>query len=268
MNKLTLLFLLSLTFITTGCEWFEYHPYDAQVHGETHINAKNIAKIEEACAGKESFRFVFLGDTQRSYDDTEAAIKWINQRYDIDFVVHGGDISDFGLTKEFLWQRDLMNKLKVPYVVLLGNHDCLGNGQKVFKEVFGEFNFSFMAGNTKFVCLNTNAIEFDYSMPVPDFEFIEKELTDDNPAHEKTIVVMHAPPFNEQFNNNVAKVFQRYITGFPQLQFCLNAHEHRISEADLFEDGVIYYGTSNIHKRKFLLFSLTSDNYTYEIIDF
>lgn len=251
-----------------SCDWFEYHPYDAQISGETHINIKNIAKIEEACSGKETIRFIFLSDTQRGYDETEDAIKHINQKHDIDFVIHGGDISDFGLTKEFLWQRDLMNKLKVPYVVLLGNHDCLANGKKVFREVFGDFNFSFMAGNTKFVCLNTNAIEFNHSIPVPDFEFIERELEDTNPENEKTVVVMHAPPYNEQFNNNVAKVFQRYINEFPKLQFCLFGHEHRLREEDIFEDGVMYYGTPNILKRTFLKFTLTPDDYTYEVIEF
>ena len=39
----------------------------------------------------------------------------INKRDDIDFVIHGGDMSDFGVTDEFLWQRDIMNKLRVPY---------------------------------------------------------------------------------------------------------------------------------------------------------
>ncbi|MDL2291610.1 metallophosphoesterase, partial [Bacteroides sp. OttesenSCG-928-F21] len=248
--------------------WFEYHPYDGKIQGETDINRKNIARIEKACADKETIRFVFMGDTQRSYDDTEDFIKLINQRSDIDFVIHGGDISDFGLTNEFLWQRDLMNRLKVPYVVLLGNHDCLANGNEVFQKVFGDYNFSFMAGNHKFICLNTNAIEFDYSMPVPDFEFIEKELADNNPKHEKSIVVMHAPPYNEQFNNNVARVFQKYITQFPDLEFCLHAHTHSVSASDIFEDGIIYYGCANIAKRNYLLYTLTPDNYIYESIDF
>lgn len=258
----------SLLFLTTSCDWFEYHPYDAQVRGETHINLKNRARIEEACAEKETIRFAFLSDTQRWYDETEDAVKFINTKQDIDFVIHGGDISDFGLTKEFLWQRDILNKLKVPYVVLLGNHDCLGNGNKVFREVFGDYNFSFMAGNIKFVCLNTNAIEFDYSIPVPDFEFIEKELNDQNPLHQKTVVAMHAAPFDEQFNNNVARVFQRYITEFPGLMFCINGHGHKLSEEDLFDDGIIYYETPNIAKRTFLLFTITPDDYTYEVIEY
>ena len=30
----------------------------------------------------------------------------------------------------------------------------------------------------EFVCLNTNAMEFDYSRPIPDFTFLEKEIID------------------------------------------------------------------------------------------
>jgi hypothetical protein len=51
-------------------------------------------------------------------------------------------------------------------------------GEEVYTKVFGEDNFSFIAGNVKFVCLNTNAIEYDYSHPVPDFDFIENALAD------------------------------------------------------------------------------------------
>ena len=53
-----------------------------------------------------------MGDSQRWYDATEDFVKEINKRDDIDFVIHGGDMSDFGVTKEFLWQRDIMNGLK------------------------------------------------------------------------------------------------------------------------------------------------------------
>ena len=51
-----------------------------------------------------------------------------------------------------------MNGLHVPYVALIGNHDCLGTGAETYKAVFGPTNFSFIAGDVKFVCLNTNAL--------------------------------------------------------------------------------------------------------------
>ena len=107
-----------------------------------------------------------------------------------------------------MWVRDIMGKLKVPYVALLGNHDILGNGMDVFLKVYGDENFSFRAGNTKFVCMNTNALEFDYSHPVPDFTFMYNELQD-TVGCSRTVPVMHVQPFNVEFNNNVAHGFHR-----------------------------------------------------------
>ena len=52
-----------------------------------------------------------------------------NGRDDIDFVIHGGDYTEFGVTKEFEWAVERLNQLRVPYVGLIGNHDILGNGQ-------------------------------------------------------------------------------------------------------------------------------------------
>ena len=158
--------------------------------------------------------------------------------------------------------------LEIPYVGLIGNHDLLGNGEDVYLELFGEENFAFIAGNTKFICLNTNALESDYSNPVPNFTFLKQELQDTTRHYARTIVAMHARPGSEQFDNNVKDIFQEYILKFPSLQFCLNAHNHQLQKDDLFGDGIIYYGCSNIAKRNYLLFTLTPNNYTYEVIDF
>lgn len=268
MKKKNINAFLACLLVLSGCELIDYHPYDVRIKGETDVNAKNIEKIEANCKGKTTIRFVSMGDSQRWYDETEKCVNSINQLKDIDFVLHGGDMSDFGLTDEFLWQRDIMNGLKVPYVVLLGNHDCLGTGRETYRKVFGPANFSFIAGNVKFVCLNTNALEFDYSEPIPDFNFIEDQLTERKDEFEKTVVSMHARPGADVFNNNVCKVFQHYITQYPGLQFCTVAHDHVVSVDDLFGDGVIYYGSDCMKHRSYLLFTITPDNYTYEVVNF
>lgn len=251
-----------------GCDMIEYHPYDGRIKGEKNINAKNIEKIEEVCANKDTIRFAILSDTQRWYDETEDCVKNINKRNDLDFVIHGGDLSDFGLTREFEWQRNILNKLKVPYVALLGNHDCLANGEQVFTTIFGKANFSFIAGDVKFVCLNTNALEFDYSRPVPDLDFIEHERTADSTLFKRTVFAMHVPPFDKQFNNNLARHFQEDITRFPDLLFCIHGHTHRLEVNDFFDDGIIYYGCENISKRSYLVFTITPDKYEYEVVKF
>lgn len=266
MKKLFTILLLPL--LLSSCDMFDYHPYDGRLKGQESVSRKNIIKIEEKLAGKTNFKFAFISDTQRWYDDTKDVVKHINDRNDIDFVLHGGDVADFGLTKEFMWQRDILGKLNVPYVVVIGNHDFLANGQDVFFRIFGDFNFSFMAGNVKFVCLNTNALEHDYSHPIPDFKFIRDQNNNDNKTHQKTIVAMHARPFSEQFNNNVADIFQDEIKKYPSLQFCLNGHDHRMAIDDLFEDGITYYGVPNIHKRKYFTFTITDNKYEYEVVEF
>ncbi|MBQ8502634.1 MAG: metallophosphoesterase [Bacteroides sp.] len=268
MKRTKLFYYLLFTLIVSGCDMIDYHPYDVRISGETNINARNIEKIEQNCKDKEIIRFVTMGDSQRWYDETEDFVKHVNQRNDIDFVIHGGDFSDFGVTNEFLWQRDILNKLKVPYVGLIGNHDCLGTGEETYRAVFGDPNFSFIAGRIKFVCLNTNAIEYDYTRPIPDFNFIENEIGNRQEEYDKTVVSMHIRPYCDEFNNNVARVFQRYITEFPNLQFCTAAHEHRVFEEDVFGDGIMYYMSDCMKHRNYYIFTLTPEGYEREVVYF
>ena len=264
------LLLLLLIVCFTSCEMLESHPYDAHITGERGINAKNCERIEEAMKGKKTFRFAMISDTQRWYDETEKVVEKINERGDIDFVLHGGDQSDFGATKEFLWMRDIMKGFQMPFVCVLGNHDCLGTGEDVYKAIYGNPNFAFTAGNVRFICLNTNAMEYDYSQPVPDFGFMEDELTDLPEGIEKTVFLMHVKPYEFIFNNNVARVFQEYVKQFPNVQFCLYGHEHQLTVDDLFGDGILYYQCPNIGKRTYLVFTIKegTHEYDYEAVEF
>jgi 3',5'-cyclic AMP phosphodiesterase CpdA len=268
--KQILFFAALLTLACTSCDMFEAHPYDGHVSGEREVNTRNIDRIEQKLAGRREFRFAMISDTQRWYDETEDVVKALNARGDIDFVIHGGDQSDFGATHEFEMQRDILNGLDMPYVILLGNHDCLGTGEDTYKAIYGPTNFAFTAGNVRFICLNTNALEYDYSEPVPDFTFIDDETENMPTEVEKTIVAMHVPPFNLIFNNNVAKLFEYCIWQFPNTQFCLYGHNHYLSVDDFFEEGMLYYQCPNIYKRQYLVFTIHEGehDYDYEVVDF
>ena len=244
------------------------HQRKPEADGECGINAKNIARIEAPTAGKSAIRFAVISDTQRWYDETREAVSALNARGDIDFVLHTGDMADFGMKAEFERQRDILNRLHVPYVVLLGNHDCLATGEEIFRTIFGDFNTAFTAGNVRILCLNTNALEFDLREAVPNFEFIETELTEFPPEASKTIVAMHAKPYTEQFGDNVAKGFQYLVTRFPGLQCCINGHGHNYKVVDLFGDGVLYHECDNIAKRSYLLFTVNDEGYACERIEF
>ena len=263
-----LLYPSFLCLLIAGCDMIDYHPYDVHISGETDVNAHNIAQIEQNCQNKTTIRFVTMGDSQRWYDETDDFVSHLNKRDDIDFVIHGGDVSDFGVTDEFLWQRDIMNKLKIPYVVLLGNHDCLGTGEETYRVIFGDPNFSFIAGRVKFVCLNTNALEYDYSEPVPDFTFMENEITNRRDEFEKTVICMHARPYTDVFNDNVAKVFQHYVKQYAGIQFCTAAHTHHHQDDVIFDDGIHYVTSDCMDYRTYLVFTITPEKYEYELVKY
>lgn len=263
--------IMTLTAIIplTACDMIESHPYDVNVTGEKHLTDRNTALIEAALEGKTSFTFAMISDTQRGYDETADAVRAINRRGDIDFVVHGGDFTEYGATREFEWARDILGRLKMPYVSVIGNHDCIATGIEAYETIFGDQDYAFTAGDVRFICLNTNALEFNYSVAIPDFGFLKNELAALPPSVTRTIVLMHAGPFSDQFNNNTAHEFHERLKSFPRLQFCLYGHGHHIEAIDMFDDGVIYYECANIKKRSFLVFNIREDgDYDYEVVEF
>lgn len=270
MRKILLQFsLLLAAFLATGCsDLFDYHPYDVRIEGTTGINATNISRIEEACKTKDTVVVAVVSDSHGWYSDTRDAVTSINANPSIDFIIHCGDLTDCGTTKEFMWQRDILQQLRKPYVALIGNHDFLGTGDEVYEEMFGAMDFSFVAGKVRFVCVNTNAAEYDYMAAVPNLDFIESFWKADTLEASRTIVCMHARPYSEQFNNNAAKAFEHYITQLPSLMFCIFGHGHGLEVSDVFGDGVLYYEADATTHRHYLLFTITPKDYAYEVVSF
>lgn len=283
----TLLLLSHFLFIFAGCDNFEHHPYAVKIDGPTGINEASVSDI---CGRLTSLplRFAFITDTQGAYDELEDAIADIRTRR-VDFIVHGGDQTDFGLPKEFMWCRDLMNRAGVPYITIIGNHDCVGNGEATFAYIYGRKNFSFTVAGVHFVCLNTNALEYDYSEPVPDLNFIEADAAEVNELNAAvpgsvthTVAVMHSRPYDEQFNNNVAKPFLFYLKSYPGMRedapedprgghthgFCINGHNHSMSISEIGDAGILFYQCPNMAKRCYFIFTLTADGYEMETVDY
>ena len=269
-KSLPILVLLLFSLITISCDMIEVHPYDTKVKGKKNLNAKNIMRIEGMLKGRESFKFAVISDTQRWYDETEDAVRAINARNDVDFLIHAGDQADFGLTDEFIWMKNILSRLDIPFVSIIGNHDCLGTGKDVFREIYGETNFGFTVGDMRFICMNTNALEYDYSEPVPDFDFMHRELESLPDTICRSVFLMHAAPGSDVFNNNVKKVFEYYTALFPGLQFYIYGHTHALTVDEIVSDGVRYYcyQCPNIKKRTYLLFTVDENGYEYEAVEF
>ena len=221
---------------------FDIHPYDVNVHGEKDINAKQMKVL----------RVAFISDTHLWLADAKDQVADINKRGDIDFVVHCGDLTDTATNDEFEWSRDILYGLNYPFVALIGNHDFLGTGDQTYEVMYGAFNFSFIA----------------YMAAVPNFDYMEEQFTTDTDKFDRTVIIMHAAPYSDQFNNNVCKAFRRYLDFAPGLMCCVYGHDHNDTVSDIYGDGLMFYGIDCAEHRNYRIMTITEDGYEMEQIRF
>ena len=252
-----------LVHLLLSCSGFETHPYDVNIEGEKDINAKNMAIIEKELANKEELRIAFISDTHLWLSDARDQVEDVNRR-NVDFVVHCGDLTDTATEKEYEWSRDVLMGLNSPFVALIGNHDFLGTGNQTYEVMYGACDFSFIAGRVKFICLNTNAVEYDYLASVPNFDFLEEQFTTDTDKFDRTVIIMHAAPYSDQFNNNVCKAFRRYLDFAPGLMCCIYGHDHNDTVSDIYGDGLMFYAIDCASHRNYRIMTIKKDSYEIE----
>lgn len=81
---------------------------------------------------------------------------------------------------------------------------------------------------------------------------------------DRSILVMHAPPFGDQFNNNVRKTFRRYLDYMPGLMFCAYGHNHTDLVSALYDDDLLFYAIDCAAHRNYRIFTITPDGYEME----
>jgi 3',5'-cyclic AMP phosphodiesterase CpdA len=255
----------SLLFLLSGCDLFEYHPYAGNLDYKN-LTAQNVSRIKSLEASytvRPSFQFVLTGDTQGYFAETEDMVKDINAR-NVAFVLHAGDLTNYAFTDEYERMHEALSKLKEPYVTVVGNHDCLGDGDKIYKEMYGPLNHSFTFGPNKFILLNTNFLEFDES--VPDVNWLEQELQTPAGIVNK-FVVSHIIPNNSEANPAQEETYVNLLRKY-NVRLSLHGHTHNYTASQLYNDGIPYVTTAAALKRSYVLVTVTGSQATYEKIDF
>ncbi|MDX5437481.1 MAG: metallophosphoesterase [Pontibacter sp.] len=261
---LSLLLVPLLMLLLASCEKFEYSPYEIRLdEDEKNINSRNLQRIASLnISPADTFKFVLTADTQGFYEENEKLVAHINQRDDIAFVLLNGDLTDFGLAEEFKLVHEDFKKLKMPYVAVIGNHDAINNGKEAFTAMYGDYDISFSVGNTNYILLNTNYLEFDKK--VPDLVWLEKELQASQ-AFENTFVVAHISPTSPEFGEEKA---ERYASLLKQYgaDYSLHGHGHNYKYHFPYGEQLPVLETASTEKLEYIVFTVAGDDISFERI--
>jgi len=241
---------------------FEYSPHEIRLNDdEKGLNAKNIALIS-AQPVPDTLRFIVIGDPQRAYDQLDDFVKVVNQMNGISFVVVDGDLTDFGMNSEFQWINKIMLKLKVPSVAVIGNHDMLGNGPEIYRQMYGPDNFSFSMGSNKFICVNSNSQERNYDGSLPNLPWLSNELAESS-SYNRVFVFSHIAPFSFGFDSTMAKSYASLLAQ-NSVRLSIHAHVDMYFHIQYYNDGVEYLVVDTVRERKYVLVTVYGESYEIE----
>lgn len=244
---LRLVFAVFVTALCASCDNILYSP-NVVDPSEKNLNAINIDKIAKLTP-KTDFDFILMGDTQRFYDELEEFVGHANGLTDVEFILVDGDLVDFGLNREYNWIAEKFARLNKPYVAVIGNHDMLANGRRIYNEMFGAEEFTFWYGGNKFICLNTNSREVEYDGSLPNMPFLKKELADTSARN--IFVLSHVPPFSGDFDSTLQKPFADALAAQPRVRLSMHGHDHSYSFGYPYKDGVPYVVASYTKDRSY-----------------
>ncbi len=264
--KVPALLLLSALYISS-CEMIEYSPQEVRLKdSEKNLNQKSAQQIADKLSSRpDTFSFLFISDTQRFYNETDALIDAVSQHTDIDFVLHGGDLTDFGILQEYQWQHKILKRLPAPYMVVIGNHDCLGNGVKVFENMYGPQDAVYNFGNSRFVFINTNSLEFEED-PVPRLPFLANAFGD-TATYKNAFVLMHVPPFDNEFDRSKEEDFAAMLRG-KKVRLALHGHQHSFKEQQPYDDGITYLAADDMSDKNYIKVEVKGTEVTYQRFHF
>lgn len=244
-----------------GCnELIEYSPYDTPVK-TLDFNKTESKKIPiESIVANDTFKFALFSDTHEFYDHMADAITSINKRSDLKFVGCLGDITNFGLVNEFEGYLEEARKSKFPLITAIGNHDYRSNGYTIFRRLFGSPNFSFVAGNYKFIFFDDVLVENDFVSP--DYKWLINELSD---SLHHNIVLAHLPPFVPEMLG-FHELFYCEIVNPANTILCLYGHVSTYIELEY--NGIHTLVSTKINLREYYIVSLINDQSVIKRVKF
>ena len=258
-NIIFYLLFASLVVLESCDNLIEYSPYKAGVKvPDKDLNIKVIEDLQKNGVNDfVPFSIGLFGDTHTYYDDFEKQVDFFNRKDSVDFIVHMGDITLSGIYREFMWFRDISSKIKQPLITLIGNHDYLSNGEFLYNEMFGPFNFTMEYNNCLFVFMDD--IIWEKNVKDPNFDWLE-EVLKDSEKYKYRFLFSHIPPWDDSFSRGNEYYFNMILDKY-NVDLSLHGHTHNFYYGKRYATDLFYFTSSSSEKREVFFLDVDEDGF-------
>lgn len=136
------------------------------------VHATQVELIEATLREKSSYRFAVVGNINNSVGIFERKIVPMLNESDVDFVVSTGNAVSSGGEDKYRALYRTLTGLEMPYLLTFGENEYSRLGGFRFYDHFGPYIFSFSAGESRFVFLDsTGNTDFEWQL-----RWLEEEL--------------------------------------------------------------------------------------------
>jgi outer membrane protein assembly factor BamB/predicted phosphodiesterase len=155
-------------------------------------------------AQQPTFRFAWLTDTHvgspTGEEDLRRSVRdinRINQLSGISFVIHSGDVTEMGQTRELLLAKSILDSLHMPLYIIPGNHDTKWSesGCSMFRRIWKDDKFVFDFGGVRFIACSSgpNMRQGDGHVPEEDIRWLDSVLTHMEKKDQPVVFINHYP---------------------------------------------------------------------------
>jgi len=173
------------------------------------------------------------------YKNLEACVNSINKLHsDSELCIITGDLTNNGDREAYKAFREILQKLKISYCPLIGNHDQREVFSNIFPEVLLDDN-GFVQQSIKIpfgyiILLDTVEKDNDWgSFCIKRKNWLEDQL--ESTGNEPVYLFMHHPPFNigipalDRINiKKGSNLFEKIVKRYPNIKHIFFGHVHRI----------------------------------------
>lgn len=183
------------------------------------------------------FKFAHISDTHigggaTAAEDLERTVRDINAQDDIAFVIHSGDVTEFGSDAELRQAKNILSQLNKPLYIVPGNHDTKWSesGCNSFRAIFGGDRFAFDHGGYRFIGCNSgpNMRMAPGLVPREDLVWLDSIVSATSP--QQAIIFVNHYPLDAGLANwyQVIDILKKRNT---QVALCGHGHRNKYMDA-------------------------------------